>query len=472
MSNPRIVAQMRDDWNARAREDAGYYVAFGRRGQDDAGFFATASEVIRRLDAELRRFPSGETLRLNALEIGCGPGRLMRPMSRHFAEVHGVDVSDEMIALACEKLRDTPNAFPHVSNGASLEQFGDGSFGFVYSYAVFQHIPSREVVYQYLREIRRVLIPGGLAHLQFNGLPRDPISEGSYNTWTGARFSAEEILQFTRDNDFQMLALEGASTQYMWTTWRKRPMQQLALPAVPPAAVRRITNASSSEPVAPCRGRFASISLWVENLPEDAGLHDLQVFIGGSRGTVEHIGPPNRDGFQQVNVALPPMDATGLLPVELLWRDKRISPVATLRVIPPGPLVPRLQSVCDAVNLVAENRIETRLVKMTLEEISRPEEIRASIDGRAVETSARVRHNRSLTVAAQPTLSGSQPLTEPRPSGSGQTDELGLDYFCVDPRPQRYEVNFRLPEEIRSGIHTLEVSLGRRRIGGALLEVM
>jgi hypothetical protein len=263
-------------------------------------------------------------------------------------------------------------------------------------------------------------------------LPRDPISEGSYNTWTGARFSAEEILQFTRDNDFQMLALEGASTQYMWTTWRKRPMHQLALPAVPPAAVRRITNASSSEPVAPCRGRFASISLWVENLPEDAGLHDLQVFIGGGPGTVEHIGPPNRDGFQQVNVALPPMDATGLLPVELLWRDNRISPVATLRVIPPGPLVPRLQSVCDAVNLVAENRIETRLVKMTLEEISRPEEIRASLDGRAVGA---------------------------------------LDYFCIDPRPQRYEVNFRLAEEIGPGIHTLEVSLGRRRIGRAAIEV-
>ena len=45
-----------------------------------------------------------------ALEIGCGPGRLMRPMSRHFVEIHGVDVSDEMIALAKEKLRDIPNA--------------------------------------------------------------------------------------------------------------------------------------------------------------------------------------------------------------------------------------------------------------------------------------------------------------------------------------------------------------------------
>ena len=103
---------MRDDWNARAREDAGYYVAFGRREQSDADFFATATEVINSLESELRRVPPPQRSMWKALEIGCGPGRLMRPMSRHFAEIHGVDVSDEMIALARERLRDTPNAHP------------------------------------------------------------------------------------------------------------------------------------------------------------------------------------------------------------------------------------------------------------------------------------------------------------------------------------------------------------------------
>ena len=113
---------MRDDWNARAREDAGYYVAFGRREQSDADFFATATEVINSLESELRRVPPPQRSAWKALEIGCGPGRLMRPMSRHFAEIHGVDVSDEMIALARERLRDTPNAHPHVSDGASLSR--------------------------------------------------------------------------------------------------------------------------------------------------------------------------------------------------------------------------------------------------------------------------------------------------------------------------------------------------------------
>ncbi len=100
MADPDVSARMREDWNARAREDAGYYVAFGRRDSDDAAFFATATEVINGLEWELRRVPIEQRGDWRALEIGCGPGRLMRPMSRHFVEIHGVDVSDEMIALA------------------------------------------------------------------------------------------------------------------------------------------------------------------------------------------------------------------------------------------------------------------------------------------------------------------------------------------------------------------------------------
>jgi SAM-dependent methyltransferase len=444
------TSRMREDWNARAREDAGYYVAFGRRDQDEAGFFATATEVINGLEAELKRVPLEQRGAWKALEIGCGPGRLMRPMSRHFVEIHGVDVSDEMIALAREKLRDIPNAHPHATDGASLERFTEDSFDFVYSYAVFQHIPSRDVVFQYLREIRRVLKPGGLARLQFNGLPRG-VGE-TYNTWTGARFSAGELLEFTAGQDFQVLALEDASTQYMWTTWRKQPAGWRAAldlrqeddrrqeddaeteSTTPPSAtrIRRITNATSSEPLAPCRGRFASISLWIENLPADAGLHDLRVTVGENFGTVIYVGPRGSSGLQQVTVILPELEATGLLPVELRWLGRAIAPPATLRVIPPPPSVPRIRAITDGVNLVAQNRCETRSIKIVLEEIARPHEIEASIGGYPVQD---------------------------------------LEVFCADPRPQRFEVNFHLPEQVGPGRHPLQVRIGRRKLAPVTVEV-
>jgi len=433
MADEVVSARMREDWNARAREDAGYYVAFWRRESDDADFFATATEVINGLEWELRRVPLEARGGWRALEIGCGPGRLMRPMSRHFVELHGVDVSDEMIALAREKLADIPNAHPHASDGSSLEQFPAESFDFIYSYAVFQHIPSRDVVFEYLRETHRVLKTGGLARLQFNGLPQ---TGGSFDTWSGARFSSMEILEFARLHDFQVLALEGAGTQYMWTTWRKQPAGWMAAQeernVEARVAIRRITNANGSEPVAPCRGRFASISIWVENLPADAGLHHLQVTVGDSFGTVCYIGPADRAGLQQINVILPQLEATGLLPVEILWLGQRISPPATLRVIPPGPSVPRIRMLTDGVNLVADHRIETRHVKLILEEIQRPHEIDVLVDG--------------------------LPVTD-------------LEYFCTDPRPQRFEVNCRLPEAIEPGIRHLELHIGRRKLPPVEIEV-
>lgn len=437
MLDPDVSSRMREDWNARAREDAGYYVAFGRRDQDDAEFFATANDLVRGLERELERIPADQRSSLRGLEIGCGPGRVMRPLARHFSELHGVDVADEMIALARENLRGVPNAFPRTTDGATLAGYADESMDFVYSYAVFQHIPSRDVVFQYLRETHRVLKTGGIARLQLSGLP----SRGETDTWNGARFTSHEMMEFAQERDLQVLAMEGVATQYMWITWRKRAngwqreqdqLRESETPVDAGVRIRRITNANSSEPVAPSRGRFASISIWVEHLPADAGLGHLQVLVGDYPGTPTYIGPRDKAGLQQLAVILPELEATGLLPVEIHWLGQRISPPATLRVIPPGPSVPRVYSVTDGVNLLSGVRIETRTVKLTLEEISRPHEVEALIDGRRVE---------------------------------------GLEYFCIDPRPQRYEFNFRLPEEVATGPHRLDLVMGRRKLAPILLVV-
>jgi hypothetical protein len=171
----------------------------------------------------------------------------------------------------------------------------------------------------------------------------------------------------------------------------------------------------------------------VEGLPADAGLHHLRVTVGENFGTVIYVGPPGVSGVQQVMVILPELEATGLLPVELQWLGRALAPPATLRVIPPPPSVPRICSVSDGVNLVAANRCETRTVKMVLEEIVRPHDIEASIGGHPVQD---------------------------------------LEFFCTDPRPQRFEVNFRLPEEVGAGQHPLRVSIGRRKLAPVMVDVV
>ena len=73
MSDSEVSGRMRDDWNARAREDAGYYVAFGRREQSDADFYATATEVINSLESELRRVPPAQRSGWKALPTSFQP---------------------------------------------------------------------------------------------------------------------------------------------------------------------------------------------------------------------------------------------------------------------------------------------------------------------------------------------------------------------------------------------------------------
>jgi ubiquinone/menaquinone biosynthesis C-methylase UbiE len=376
---PSVSERMRADWNQRALENAHYYVAFGSRDQDEAEFLATAADVLRSIEAQLKRLPPKANRRAwRALEIGCGPGRLVQPLSRHFGEIHGIDVSDEMIGLARQRLAGIPHAHFHATNGASLDKFANESFEFIYSYAVFQHIPSRDVVLEYMREISRVLKPEGIFHGQFNGLPHsaDP------NTWSGVVFSAADIRAFTRENGLQLLHLDGEHTQYMWTTWKK-PVEQ-SIPPTHGTSIHRIANYSTSEPLIPRRGRLAALSMLIEQLPADCDLNNLEVLVDGSPGLPIYIGPLDSAGHQQINAWLPEGVRTGLVPVELRMHGNALCPPAFARIVPPGPLVPRIVSITDGINLVMKNATSTGLLKVQLEEVSSPDSVTATIDDQPV----------------------------------------------------------------------------------------
>jgi SAM-dependent methyltransferase len=419
MEDSHVLDRMRSDWNERASEDAYYYVAFGRREQGDDEFFATAADLIKGLVADFKRLPGREA----ALEIGCGPGRLMRPLSRYFGEIHGVDVSDAMIGLARERLRDVANAHPHHGTGSDLALFPGGKFDFVYSYAVFQHIPSRDVVFQYLREAWRVLKPGGVLRCQLNGLPPHATR---YDTWSGVRITPDEIRAFAREQGFRLLALEEIWTQYMWITCCK-PGGPVAAPAGPPA-IRNISNALTGEAVAPASGPMAALSLWMENVPSDTDLNNTRVTADGRECRLVYIGHPAADGITQVNVMLPEGLRTGLIPIEVTGGAS-----GWVRVIPPGPAVPRITNVTDGVNLLSAHRVVSRTVKIAMRDVSHPECFRAALDGAPV---------------------------------------AGVESFCTDQTKQTYEFNFRLHDAVAPGAHEVRIALGRREFAPVAIEVV
>src|SRR5438552_3477208 len=189
----------------------------------------------------------------------------------------------------------------------------------------------------------------------------------------GAAASAE-----AREQGMQLLALESTGTQYMWTTWRKPLPTAEGVTAAEPG-LRRITNALTAEPLVPVSGRLGCIALWIVNLPPESDLNTIDVRVDGRSGVLTFVGPPETDNLQQVNVRLPDGTRTGLVPVEIFVNGERLCPPATARVIPAGPLVPRIDSITDGINLIEENRSTTGSLKVQIEEVLHPELITATV---------------------------------------------------------------------------------------------
>ncbi len=218
MSEPipsELAERMRRDWDQRARENARYYVATGRPDWTDEEFFRSGESHVREqiLNDMINICQVRDPREMRVLEVGCGAGRVTRALARVFGRVDGVDVSGEMIARAREALRDCPGVRLHQNNGIDLAMFGPEEFDFAFSSIVFQHIPSKAVIENYIREVWRVLKPGRLFKFQVQGVPLD---EAAADTWLGVGYTEEEMREVAARTRFEMRYAHDAGTQYFW----------------------------------------------------------------------------------------------------------------------------------------------------------------------------------------------------------------------------------------------------------------
>lgn len=155
---------------------------------------------------------------MKVLEIGCGAGRMTRPLSSLFGTVVAVDVSAEMIARARAALKQCTNVELHVTNGMDLQVFPDKTFDFVLSAIVFQHIPKQAIVESYIREAWRVLKERSVFKFQLQG---HPVKETEADTWVGAGFSEDQMRAVADSCGFTILNSRNPGTQYYWLTFLK-----------------------------------------------------------------------------------------------------------------------------------------------------------------------------------------------------------------------------------------------------------
>jgi len=217
-----VLKRMRKDWDQRARQNAQHYVANAAKDWNDREFYRSGEiDVANYIMADMHRICGGSRspLDLTVLEIGCGVGRMTRMLGRVFGHVTAVDVSKEMIDRNRVNLADLDNVALILGDGATLSGLPDESHDFAFSFIVFQHIPSTEVIASYCREVRRVLRPGSLFKFQVNGVVWE--RHASPDTWVGVSFGETDIDRLCEQSGFQWEMSQGARTQYFWLWWRK-----------------------------------------------------------------------------------------------------------------------------------------------------------------------------------------------------------------------------------------------------------
>ncbi len=210
LESTHSTGSMEKDWDNRARL-SGLMAATGAASEEGADASALKSLQTRIL--------KGTDLKETwvVLEIGCGIGNLLKPISALVREAHGVDISGEMLRQAAERTKGCANVVLHKTEGR-LDMFPDSFFDFVYCSGVFIHFPEKTLVYEYFKESARVLKPGGVFRLNVDGRSYLTWRSNKGGTLRGVVFKPEEIKQNLGKYGFQVRDITGAESLDMWTT--------------------------------------------------------------------------------------------------------------------------------------------------------------------------------------------------------------------------------------------------------------
>jgi len=175
------IQHLKATWDDLARSDPLWAVLTDPAKTDNRWdveeFLATG---VREIDAVLAYVESLglDVPRGEALDFGCGAGRLTQALARHFGEVHGVDISTAMVETARRLNRQGERVIFHVNERPDLSFLASDTFDFVYSRITLQHMQPR-YARAYIREFLRVARPGGTVVFQMPSNPLTPAGQQS-----------------------------------------------------------------------------------------------------------------------------------------------------------------------------------------------------------------------------------------------------------------------------------------------------
>jgi SAM-dependent methyltransferase len=208
---------LKGDWDIRAEVDPSLYVEAASHASEEeiqsSGQSDFEREFLPRVDV-----PIGV-----CLELGCGLGRMTQFISRVSGLVVAVDISSKLLEIAKKRLIESgyPNILFVETNGMTLDSIADNFVDTAFEYIVFQHIPKSEIIKSYIKEVHRVLKPGGRFIMHGRDVSGHDSGNMIGNTWHGCRISPEVVRQAIRDTTFIVVSEEGISTDRYWVILEK-----------------------------------------------------------------------------------------------------------------------------------------------------------------------------------------------------------------------------------------------------------
>jgi len=250
----KAIESMRRDWNERARNNAFLYIASWRDDWTEESFFASGEADVKRIVHPILEKLSLDPAGASMAELGCGAGRMTRAFATQFKFVNAIDISEEMQQRAKKYLTNFSNVRWVLVDGVALSAIDSSSLDFVFSYMVLQHYPSAELIAASIREMLRILRPGGAFLFHFNGSHRptmnwkgraissfldslctlglkrvaqslarlasiDPEMIGK--TWRGVALTSDEVDHMVRSAGGVPAGFDGLDTPFAWCFGRK-----------------------------------------------------------------------------------------------------------------------------------------------------------------------------------------------------------------------------------------------------------
>jgi SAM-dependent methyltransferase len=174
----RVTDRHAAAWEALARREPYFAVlgsdgtlkVDGNRGATEA-FFRTGEDDLALLLSTIGSLLGREPRLTDALDFGCGVGRLTLPLARRAIRVVGCDIAPTMLGHARQNAEDAGLHNITFTDNSQLDALPDGKFDLVLSLLVLQYIPPT-AGYPIIRTLLRLLAPAGVAALHLPFAPR------------------------------------------------------------------------------------------------------------------------------------------------------------------------------------------------------------------------------------------------------------------------------------------------------------